>query len=763
MIGSGGLPETLQIEDQRPPPAGFPPNLIGAYPIATGSVIRQTASGWSDEEHARNNVEDPLGEYPFYDMVYQPDPTAAVLVNEAGSSGWAVGGFFNSANSALDTADVARYREEGVAPLGVGSAPVQTNKAQIEATAGQPVFAIGGGAQCAAACADRARAGIGPDVWLSTALAQAQKVPGLRAFLYTGPRVTTGIGHGLYPVPYSREFARYAELLGAAGGTLPTFAAPSPSDRGPGSECDFQQAFEGFSAPLGTSAAGPGVGLVGEGEASQHPTGACTRYYAFSSQGTPTGAVRVIVLDTSAEGEELTAERGWLAGQLAAAAAAAEPAIVVGNADLNAEIAAGDSAAGELAQTINQWHASAYFYDAPEQNLEVPLDGTSTPAFGSGTLGYVSSVKAQEQDFIGASGFLLVHIDVAARAADDVAPVSARLIPNIGELALEAEQGTLLRRSQSAEFNALARRPRAGGRSGRNQNSNESDLYIPIPENCVGSQCAKRIAPEYSFSSSEPKTGNFVTPNLASAEPHAVLLGGAKEEPITDEESGLFCAYNPGEVNVTISAGGLSFTLPVTIEAGSVRRPCGTVPAGRPAAQTPVPVPPPPAPAPAPAPAPTPAAATAPPPVPPPPLPVATPVTPPPARPVPPVPFTLQPGLPATLLPFVPPPVPTPARPTPPTGTSAVTSPIEVAEREEEREEAPESVSNKALAYSAPEHEPMPAYILGIVVLAALAGAGVRRRPRRGRRELHVAHATLNTSRTQQRNAPRRRPPWQGG
>jgi hypothetical protein len=99
----------------------------------------------------------------------------------------------------------------------------------------------------------------------------------------------------------------------------------------------------------------------------------------------------------------------------------------------------------------------------------------------------------------------------------------------------------------------------------------------------------------------------------------------------------------------------------------------------------------------------------------------------------------------------------TAARPTPPSGTSAVTSPIEVAEREEEQEEAPESVSNQAVAYRATEHEPPPAYILGVVALAAFAGASIRRRPRRGRRDVWVAPATLGTMRTQRRAERRAR------
>jgi hypothetical protein len=111
----------------------------------------------------------------------------------------------------------------------------------------------------------------------------------------------------------------------------------------------------------------------------------------------------------------------------------------------------------------------------------------------------------------------------------------------------------------------------------------------------------------------------------------------------------------------------------------------------------------------------------------------------------------------APLLPFVPLPVPTPARPTPPSGTSPVTSPIEAPEREEEEEEATESVGNNAVAYDAAEHEPSPAYILGIVLLAAIAGVSVRRRPRAGRRSARVAPATISTIHTQRRMGDGRR------
>ncbi len=768
VVGSGGLPETREVEEQRPPPVGFAPTLIGPYPLATGYVIRQTAAGWSDQEHARNAAQDPLGEYKFYDQVYEPDPTSAVLVNESGSEGWAVGGFVDTHEAVLDTSDVARYpAAPGAIPPGVQSSPVQpdanpeeagkpskepnsqTNEVQLDEK--DVTFAIGGGAGCEAACADRARAGIGPDVWLSSALQQAARVSGLRAFLYTGPRVTNGAGHASFPVPYAREFDRYAEVLGSAG-ALPVYPAPSPTDRGPGSECEFQSAFASFGQPLGDGPPPSAVMPLSEDEVQKgERRGGCSTYYAWKSVGDG-GMVRVIVIDTSAEGEEWTSEQGehrWLKEELEQAEKAGEPAIVVGDADLNARIAAngaGSQTAAEIAQTIIAGHASAYFFDAPEENIQEQLDGSPTPAFGSGTLGYVSAVKSKQADFLGASGFLLVHVDVAATAkGNNLAPVEVRLISNVGELALEGEQGTLLRRSEVANFVGLARRPRAGGRSQRTLNQDESDLYIPIPENCIGNLCARQIQPEYAFISSNRELGAFVEPNLASAEAHAVQLG-ANDKPIEDSKSGLFCAYNAGTVQVTLSAGGLSYTLPVTIQAGSVRRPCGTVPikASVTSNRTPTPVA---EPEPTPQKETLPPPATAPPPVPAPPLPIV-----PASHPKPALPFVAPAALSAPLLPFVPPPVPSPARPSPPSGTSAVTSPVEVAQEEEESEEAPESVSNKAVAYRSDEHEPAPYYILGIVLLAALAGAsGARRRPRQQRREIRVAAATTSARHGQRR------------
>ncbi len=617
-------------------------------------------------------------------------------------------------------------------PVGEGTAPITTEP-------GEATFAIGGNAQCAAPCADRANAGIGPDVWLTSALQRASQIKGVRAFLDTGPRLTSGETNGppTLALPYERELARYAQLLGSS--PLPTYAALSPYELdGSHSECTLDGEFAGF----------PGEAVESR---SEEACDGQAGYYAFKSAGAG-GTVDVIVLDDG--GDVGPTQLAWLTARLTADAQGPSPtpAIVLGNADLNAQIAAGDSAALAVATAlVNVSHgASAYFYDAPEENIQETLrvGAGAIPAFGSGTLGYESFLAEQTGHFLGASGFLLASIDAGARAkGSNRVPVNVRLIPNIGELALEAESGTVLARSRPASFRALARRPRSGNRSpGGSLPRPDTDPYIPIPSECVGSICASGIFPEYTFTSSRPEIGNFVERNVSSPEANAVLL--EHEKPVPDPHSGLFCAYNAGTTIVTISAGGLSASLPVTVQGGSVRRPCGTQPLKSGATSTP-------APAPTPAPSPSPAAAA--------PLTVLPPVPAPPSAPsARPVTHAAAPsfvpslGLPAAGSGALLVPLPAPAPPTPPSGTSAVTSPIEVGQTEDEDEHATEESSASAVAYTAHDEGLMPEAILGLVVLAAFAGASLPRRRRHGRRDAALAYATTRVERRQIRLAERR-------
>jgi hypothetical protein len=737
-IGTGSEPETFVAEEEVAPPPGFPPIIYDPYPLVSDpqrGLLRQTASGWSDQEHELNDAQEPPGGYFYWDTPKVPDPVNAVLVDPSGAQGWAVGGIVDNKHALLDTADIYRYPADGKVPAGLYGKPETTGS-------GYTTVAIGGGAGCAAPCETRANTGTGPAVWLQGAIKESSEV-GIKSFVYTGPGVTDGrlAGPPLLPVPWQSEEQYYAQR--ASAGEITVCTAASPTDRegtGQGGIAFYESFFK--EAP---------------GCREKEPLGP---NYAFRQ-----GELTVIVIDTSfvqgGQREVMPGEVEWLQRRLAEAGGRA---IVVGNADLAQEYAEGHSAARELVAAIEAGKAAGYFFDAPEQNVRYQtLTGAAkgTPAYGSGTLGYVNVSNEEVGGFIGQSGFLLAEVSNAA-GPEGRYEARVKLVPNVEELAIEAQQGTLLRRSQAASFAGLARRPRSGNRAHNQSLELETAPYIQIPANCLGSGCARGIEPAYEFHSSDTQYGEFVKRNLHSAEPNAVEHD-AHGKPISQEaeggKDGLFCAFNATPATapfyVTLKVANLLYKLPVTIQAGSVRQPCGTTPLRSKPASAEAPVPPPGEPQGGPAQNSAPPTSVV---LPPPAAPAPAPA--PHLAPSPPLaPFIPQAQAVSFVPPFVPVPLPTPARPTPPSGTSAVTSPVEAAQKEEEEEAAPESVDAAATAYHPAEHELPPAYLLGLLVLAAFAGASLRGRrgPRRGER---IAPATVSGSRAQrrlERGDPRRR------
>ena len=701
----------LEIDTLVPPTFGEPPALVGPDPLpGSGYLLRETAEGWQDLQHQAYPTQ--LGRFDL-DLPDWPDAVLALDVDSSGTQGWAVGGQPGGlivAGNATETQTAAALR------LGSGPPPPQGTGAPIPTPAGQATFAVGGDAQCEWLCAGLVNQGLGPEAWLSHAVSTASRISGLHAFLYAGGRIAEGAGASLGSNPggaagqaaFTREMQGYANDLSGAG-ALPVRVAPSPSD------VDPEGGLSTLAQVLGSDA--------GAGSAQLSGTGA----YAFDSAGSG-GTVRVIVLDYSAS-ELAPGELQWLGEQLDAAKGAGIPALVMGSADIvdrEAPNRAADGAA--VAQVLLADGASAYLFESPNENraTRVGSGANSIPAFGTGTLGYVRPT-ARPEEFLGASGFLLASVNVAQRnRLTNRAPVTATLTPNIAQLGLQATDGTLLRRSQVALFQGLARRPSGGSAVIEGQES-VPDPYVPLPEPCVGSGCSQFIAPEFTFTSSNPEVGEFVEPE--PSKPGTVLQGpGGK--PIPDAQSGLFCAFNAGTTTVSITSGGLSYSEPVTVQAGSVEQPCGTVPTK----QQPVAVvagtrlgaAPPTAPAGG-SPAPV---AVAPPP---PPALVTPPAAPSPPHAAP-APFfaTKVPVAALVALPLVPgPPL---ARPIPPSGTSPVTAPAVAPKEEEEDEEAVESARNSMAAYNPEDPTVPPIPLIALIVIAAASGTAIRRSGRGRRR-----------------------------
>lgn len=758
--GLGGLEsawsrDRAQILEQ--PPSDQAPLLTEPYvPGASGFLERQTPTGWRDEEHGLKPLPTPVfsGQGSF-DLPALPEPIFALVVSPEGSEGWALGGqtgFDETQPSLLQTASVMRYGSAAASPDNEHAAPLGSEPKAVS-------FAVGGQAQCAGPCADLGGTGIGPDRWLKNATESAGAIGlaggaaparGVSAFIYTGSSVAEGIAGQISAAAFDREEQAYARRLTAGAGSPPVFATPSASD------LDSSGTLDAFAAAFPGPPAGEGITAVARLGGS----------YSFNASGGGAARqVRVVVLDYS--GATLSAEgQCWLGQQLEEAGSAGTPAIVVGNRDLDpagespnlaadATTVGGIVVTGEAQCPGGRTHgpgASAYFFDYPNQNRTYQLasGSRSIPVFGSGTLGYGRLPGVRETDYAGAAGYLLASVDVEARnPATNVAPVQVRLIPTVGELALDAEDGTLLRRSQVATFSALARRPQAGQRC-IERNSPQPpggcekapDPYIPIPSHCLGAKCSSTVFPSYRFSSSNPDIANFVEPDPASLEVDQPLL--QNEETIPDETSGLLCAFNAGTTTVTIEAGGLAYSEPVTVQAGSVERPCGTVPLRNkpaqeqsvpltPLAPTPIPtshftpgggpVPAPPAPGPV-APAGNPA-----------PAPVhIKPVKAPPHQPAPPFVAT-NPGI-APITVIVPPPPAPAVEPTPPSGTSPVTQPATSPEPQEEEEVAFDVVHHAVavpsrgttpavLAASRGSHRLPTLALPALVLFAALGGVGI--------------------------------------
>jgi hypothetical protein len=702
------LPLILPPVDPNTPGPLIPPNPLPG----DGYVLRETPAGWEDEEraaYAGDTTDKPV----------KADPVAAFDVG-TGGAGWAVGGWSGHADDAGRGSDAsgsgqavrAQVQTAGIysySPSGTPPGPPGEFSSPVGLQTGVATFAVGGHAECAAPCASLADEAIAPDRNLSSALAEidglSTQPSGPRMLLYTGGRETPGQG-----IESMAESERYAQLL-AGGGSLPVYPAVSAGDSEGGTAATFGAAFSSFAAPFGqgTTPGGVSTAAIPAGPASG--PGART-HYAFDSTG-PAGTVRVIVIDNSRGSlaasdpyqNPAQAQAPWLAQMLADAKARGIPAIVLGSRELNPNLppvlnVASD--AGEEAQIMVQGGASAYLYERPEESRtsRIPSGAAVTiPEFGTGALGYRSAISGsfqpgQPDALFGTTGYLLFSLDVAGRnPATNVAPVSTRLIPLVQSVSLDPVDGTLLRRSAPALFTGIGRRPLSGDRWGPISASDGSpnppgaDPYAEFPPAlCRQSDCSSAIEPEYTFTSSEPEIANFVEQDPNSTNLRKPLQDSSGHV-IADPHSGILCAFNAGTTTVTISAGGLSYSTPVTVLGGSVEQPCGTVPLSPSHFKTQAqesatpPSSPPPSPAPAPAPI-----------APPPPPPVTPPVKAPAPKPA------LKVVLPLAISPIAklpsvgpipavpPPPAASFARPIPPGGAT-----VRVFEEKREEEAAPES------------------------------------------------------------------------
>ncbi|HEX4305790.1 MAG TPA: hypothetical protein VHZ54_07140 [Solirubrobacterales bacterium] len=547
---------------------------------ASGYLLRETGDGWSDLEHAALPVEEGSAAMPR-----RPEPALALAVSEDGESMLAVGG----QTGAFDTSTEPKgteYETAAAIRLPATAALDPDQPAPIARPGGRPTIAIGAQAACAAPCADQAAAGFAPDTLLPHALATARERlaagPGeMRAFLYAGGRLESEAG----APGYEAELNRLASLFTAAG-ALPLLTAPS-ADLLAGGETPFTTAFSGFG-----------------------PTAGSTPYYAFRSE-VPGGApLAVMVLDLST-GALGSAQETWLRKELAAAKEDGVTAVAVGDASPGFTLP--DPPAGveppaqmqdpdALASILTEGGAAAYFFDYPGADvLTVLTDGErAVLAIGTGALGYGKPGPGAE-DWLGSSGFLLAEVESPPQVGQPTG-VLVRAIPDIASLTMHGGPGEQIAAGEAEIFEGLGRLPEGGIRVDQSGGAAvfegpEPYVTFPFPSqslSCQGDNCPFAVSVEYAFSSSDPEVGDFVTP------------GGQPDTEgrrATDPRSGFFCAKSPGTTTVSLTAGGLTYSEPVTVTEGEIGEGCrlpellfgdGQVMAVEPAPSEPAPEAPPP-------------------------------------------------------------------------------------------------------------------------------------------------------------------------
>ena len=158
--------------NRRPPP-GFPPNLAPPYPIPASRkaacCARPRPAGATRSTNSTTSNEPP-GEYATLRQRLPARPgrgRAGRLERHAGLGG---------RRHHRQQQRAARHGRRLALSRRRQHPPGRGHVADLRAKRSQATFAIGGGAQCAAPCADRAEARIGPDVWLSHALSLAGSI-----------------------------------------------------------------------------------------------------------------------------------------------------------------------------------------------------------------------------------------------------------------------------------------------------------------------------------------------------------------------------------------------------------------------------------------------------------------------------------------------------------------------------------------------------------------------------------------------------------
>ena len=243
-VGSGGVPATIQFEDERPPPAGFPPNLIEPYPLGDGlrhpsDRVRLERRGARTQRRPRpaRRIQSLRHGLPAGSDLRRPD-------RPHGHAGLGRGGRRRR----------RRQRARSTRPTSIATRPTAYRRRASaqrrcrRSSSEEPRSRSPAGRSARPRVPPAPTRASAPTCGSPRRSNRRGSIAGVRAFLYTGRVSPAAKATALYRALRARVRALRRTALRSS---LPAFPVPSPTDRGPGSECEFQEAFAGFPAPFG--------------------------------------------------------------------------------------------------------------------------------------------------------------------------------------------------------------------------------------------------------------------------------------------------------------------------------------------------------------------------------------------------------------------------------------------------------------------------------------------------------------------------------
>ena len=556
---------------------------VGGFPPGDGELELETPSGWADLSRSQYPAGETLGRAPE-DGAPQPDPVLGVAAASDGGAAWAVGGYAGTQTAgglgtvqplqarpfAWQTSSIWRFDAGGSAQ------PPTLSQAQVSLPA-QPntvSFAFFSGSECIFECATVEDAQ--PVVNLRAAATEISNFaaqPGGPAFAMLGGNAVGpsdpnawGAGHGAV------DLANLGRALSPLG-SVPLYAAYGPLDEVPTGADPAQPWDDTFAqspAPFGLGGVPAAVNAVGSGGQS----GSVHHYYAYDTSQNG-GTLRVIVLDNSAGSLDASdaGQSAWLDSQLSAAQAPGAPPVVVVCAEpLDSSLSGAASDADTVAAKLANAGVLAVFTTSPSQSDQthlVPYQDPSVPSTGAPQIPeYEGAALGYQQTQNNGVLWYFVSVDTVARK------VTVQGIPVVQSLALEPLGGLSVARSSTLSFRAVGRRP-AGTLPGNTSGDNPAGIanYVAIPP----SSCSSCVKPSYAFTSSDPAIGDFVAPSGPGSQFPALNSSG---HPVHSAGSGLFCGFNAGTTTVSVTSGLETSSLTVSVRAGPIGQPCGSVAGG---------------------------------------------------------------------------------------------------------------------------------------------------------------------------------------